>query len=104
MAKVVDITDKLYFGENPKLMIKGEEIEVNSDAPTLIKVMGKVSGDPGMEEVVDAYNLIFPEESREKLVRLGLKFNGLMTVIQEAIALVTDDTVEEGNAQTRTTT
>lgn len=33
MAKVVDITDKLNFDDNPKLMIRGKEIEVATDAP-----------------------------------------------------------------------
>ncbi len=33
MSKVVDITDKLEFEENPKLVVKGKELEVNADAP-----------------------------------------------------------------------
>ena len=32
MSKIVDITDKLTFDENPKLVIKGKELEVNADA------------------------------------------------------------------------
>ena len=39
MAKVVDITDKLTFDGNPCLMVKGEKIEVNADAPTMMKVL-----------------------------------------------------------------
>ena len=34
MAKKVDITEKLSFEGNPCLIVKGEELEVNSDAPT----------------------------------------------------------------------
>ena len=40
MAKVIDITDRLSFEESPKLVIKGQEIGVNTDAPTMLKVMG----------------------------------------------------------------
>ena len=40
MARKVDITDKLSFEENPSLVIKGEVLEVNADAPTMLKVMG----------------------------------------------------------------
>lgn len=49
MAKIVDITDKLSFDENPKLVIKGKELEVNADAPTMLKVMGLLrNDDPGV--------------------------------------------------------
>ena len=40
MARKVDITDKLTFDGNPFLVIKGKELEVNADAPTMLKVMG----------------------------------------------------------------
>ena len=51
MARKVDITDKLCFEENPSLVIKGEVLEVNADAPTMLKVMGLMSADtPGMDE------------------------------------------------------
>ena len=40
MARVVDITDKVTFDENPSLKIKGKLLEVNADAPTMLKVMG----------------------------------------------------------------
>ena len=39
MARKVDITDKLTFEGNPSLLIKDKELEVNSDAPTMLKVM-----------------------------------------------------------------
>ena len=52
MAKIVDITDKLSFDGNPKLVIKGKELEVNADAPTMLKVMGLLrNDDPGVQEV-----------------------------------------------------
>ena len=43
MAKIVDITEKLSFEGNPRLKIKGRELEVNADAPTMLKVMGLMS-------------------------------------------------------------
>ena len=39
-AKVLDITEKLSFEGNPRLKSKGRELEVNADAPTMLKVMG----------------------------------------------------------------
>ena len=41
MGKVVDITDKLSFDGNPTLVVKGKKLEVNADAPTVLKVMQK---------------------------------------------------------------
>lgn len=38
--KIVDITEKLNFDENPVLKVKDVTIEVNSDAATVLKIMG----------------------------------------------------------------
>ena len=55
MARVVDITDKLTFDGNPSLKIKGKLLEVNADAPTMLKVMGVLSReDPGPNEIMEA--------------------------------------------------
>lgn len=91
LARVLDITDKLTFDGNPKLKINGAELEVNEDAPTVLKIMGLMGGDPGTEEVLKAYELIFPESSRKEMETMKLNFQGLMTVIQEAIKLVTGE-------------
>lgn len=39
MARVLDITDRLTFDGNPSLKIRDKELEVNADAPTMLKVM-----------------------------------------------------------------
>lgn len=92
MAKVKDITDKLNFDENPFLEIKGKKLEVSADAPTMLKVMGLMENEnPGISEVMGAYNLIFPEKSRQEIEELKLGFNDLVTVIQEGIALITGE-------------
>ncbi len=66
MAKVVDITEKLSFDENPCLVVKGEKIEVDASAETVIKIMGKFKeGNEGTAKfVMETYELIFPKESR----------------------------------------
>ena len=78
MAKVVDITDKLTFDGNPCLMINGEKLEVNADA---------------MNEL---YELVFPEKSRKVIDSLKLLVPDWMTVIQEAIKLITGDITGQG--------
>lgn len=97
MGKVVDITDKLTFDGNPKLKIKGVELEVNADAPTMLKVMGLMgSENPGVQEILDTYELMFPEKSRQEIDNLKLGFNDLVTVIQEGVALITGEGGSQG--------
>lgn len=92
MAKIVDITDKLSFDGNPKLVIKGKELEVNADAPTMLKVMGLLrNDDPGVQEVLDAYDMMFQEKARNEIDKMKLSFRDLMIVVQEAVSLITGD-------------
>lgn len=89
MAKTVDITEKLSFEGNPALVIKGQKVEVNADAPTMLKVMGLMSADdPGTNEILEAYELMFPEKSKEKIQKLKLNFKDLIIVVQEAIQII----------------
>ncbi|PWJ27990.1 hypothetical protein A8806_110165 [Faecalicatena orotica] len=99
MAKVIDITDKLDFEGNPKLKIKDEEIEINADAATMLKLMG-VMGDndePGSKEVLEMYNLLFASSERKKIEKLKLNFKDFTAIIFIAIGLVKgeDDTQGE---------
>lgn len=95
MAKVVDITNKLEFDGNPKLKIKDKEIEVNADAPTMLKVMNLVD-DPTPKEVITLYNLVFPEESRKVLDDMKLNFADLITVVEAAVSVISGDTDTSG--------
>lgn len=92
MAKILDITDKLSFDENPALTIKGKKLEVNGDAPTMLKIMSFM-GDNGIStsQLNDAYELIFPEKSRIEIGKMKLGMSDWMIVIQEAIALIAGD-------------
>ena len=102
MSKPVHITDKLSFDEHPSLIIKGEAITVNDDAPTMLKIMGLMGEDPGVKDIISAYELMFPAESRKKLDKFKLNLSDLMTVIQEGINLVIGS-VPVGEEMTHTT-
>lgn len=93
MAKTVDITDKLSFDENPKIKIKNITCEVNSDAPTMLKIMQIIgSGDNvSPSDVVKMYELIFSEKEREKIDKLKLQFKDFQTLVMSAMSLVTGD-------------
>lgn len=96
MAKVIDITEKLTFDGNPSLMIKGKKLEVNADAPTILKVMGLMgNGDPGPKEIVDMYEMMFPEKSKKEIEKMKLGFADLITVVEAAVGLI----IGEDNSQ-----
>lgn len=97
MAKTRDITDKLTFDGNPSLVINGKRLEVNSDAPTVLKVMGLMSdGDPGAKDMMDAFSVMFPEKSRKEIEKMKLNFQDLMVVVSEAVALIIGEETEPG--------
>lgn len=97
MARKVDITEKLTFDGNPSIVIKGKELEVNADAPTMLKVMGLLGSDePGIKEILDTYQLMFPEKSRQEIEKMKLGFQDLIVVVQEAVQLITGEEEKPG--------
>ena len=100
MARKIDITDTLSFEENPSLIIKGKNIEVNADAPTMLKVMGLMSSDdPGAQEILEAYNMVFPEKSKKEIEKMKLGFKDLIIVVQEAVQLISGVEEPDGGEQ-----
>ncbi|WP_432627255.1 hypothetical protein [Brotaphodocola sp.] len=90
MARVLDITDRLTFDGNPSLKIRDKVLEVNADAPTMLKVMSFMQdGGVGNEQVVEAYNLVFPEKSQKAIEEMKLSINDWMIVVQAAMELIT---------------
>lgn len=88
MAKVVDITDKLSFDENPKIMIKGEQFEINADARTMLEIMGLFSTKSETEASLGAYEKMFNEKDRKKIDKLKLPFKDFMKIIEISMDLV----------------
>lgn len=90
MSKIIDITDKLNFDGNPKLKIKDVEIEINSDATTMLKIMGLLgeNDEPGPKEVLKMYELMFEASERKKIEKLKLNFMDFTSIIFSAIELI----------------
>lgn len=86
--KRVDITEKLSFGENPVLVIKGLELEVKSDAPTVLKVMELMSNDTDIAAIAQACKILFTDEANKNIEKLNINMNDLIIVVQEAIKLI----------------
>lgn len=109
MAKKVNITDKLELSGNPYLVIRNAELQVNADAATVLKIMDKYKNTEtdsmSVNDMMDMYELIFPEKSREEIDRLNLSLTDFNIVIEAAMNLIMGEEEEEaGEAQTHTTT
>lgn len=104
MGKIVDITDKLSFDENPNLVIKGEKYEVKADARTMLEIMGLFGSKTDTEAAMLAYEKMLSEKDRKKIDKLNLPFKDLMVIIQEAMSLIKGGGDDEGEDVTRTTT
>ncbi len=89
--KIVDITEKLSFDENPVLKVKDVTVEVNSDAATVLKIMGIFSKGTSAKEVLTVYELIFNEKDRKKIDKLNLQFKDFQTIIMAAVDMITGD-------------
>ena len=88
----LDITDKLSFDVNPALIIKGEEYDVNADAPTMLKVLAIIGDGDNVspDSLMATYELIFSKKTRDRLDRMKLSFRDFQEVIKGAVAIVTD--------------
>ena len=87
-----DLRRKQYgkesFDENPHLVIKGEEFEVNSDAKTMLEIMGLFNNKTEVEATLSAYEKMFSEKDRKRIDNLKIPFKDLMVIIKEAMALI----------------
>ena len=92
MGKVVDITSKLSFEGNPKIRIRDTELEVNTDAQSVLQIMGIYgNGSVSIEKMLDIRDLLFTEEARDSLEKMKLSFDDYMAVIETAVNLATGD-------------
>ena len=104
MAKKVDITSKLEMDGNPYLVVGDKELEVNADAGTVLMLMGKYgdAGEQTTKDVLEMYELIFPEDARADIKEMKLSFADLRTIIQEGIKLILGEDEEENSGEIQT--
>lgn len=103
MAKVIDITEKLSFDENPRIRIKDHEFEVNGDAKTMLEIMADFSNKDQTEAALSAYQRIFGEKDRKIIEGMKLPLKDLLETIKIAISIVSGEDAE-GEEQTHTMT
>ncbi len=99
MAKVVNITDKLSFDENPRIQIRDREFEINADAETVLLMMGDFSSKSQTAAALSAYERMFSEKDRNEISKMKLPFKDLMVIIEESMSLATGTQEEEEGEQ-----
>lgn len=104
MAKIVDITEKLTFEENPRIRVMDVELEVNADAENVIKLMGLFND--GFEispaSLSEMCSLVFTEEANKKIADMHLKFKDYQELITQAadLAVGVEEDEKSGEGQT----
>ena len=93
MAKKIDISDKLNFDENPVIVVEGVELEVNSDAETMLRIMGAFEDKDEIKAINKAVTLLFGDEGREKLYSIRregrkLSLGDFSTIVSNAVDAV----------------
>ena len=84
---IYDLTEKLKFDEDPKLVIKDVELTVNSDAEAVLKLLDIMQTRGELAGAMDAEKLIFSEKDRKKLAGLRLKIDDYLEVLKAAVQL-----------------
>jgi hypothetical protein len=101
MAKRIDITDKLNFEEKPIIVVKGKEIEVNNDASTVLKILGRVEdeGTENLSSLTAMADMLFTEQGKKNLESLSLNINDYAKVVGIAMDLVIEDEETPGELE-----
>lgn len=82
-----DMTDKLNFNDNPVVVIKDTELEINSDAETVLKIMDIVDTEGEVKGAVKCSKLLFNGKEQKKLQKLRLNMDDFVTFLRIALAL-----------------
>lgn len=99
MAKIIDITEKLDFEEQPEIIIRGVHIKINNSAETMLKIMGNFNNYNETEAVINSVDLLFDKNEKKKLDKIKLSFKDFMKVVTEAMDIIRGDDGEETGEQ-----
>lgn len=98
MRKKVDLTDLLGYEENPIIIIKGVELEVNRDAYNVFQFN---LADDEPEILID---IVFTEESVDKIKKMHLNFDDMAILLRKGIDLMLGRDDDEAPQETASTT
>ena len=94
-----DLTEKLKFGEDPVLVIRGEEMTIRSDAETVLRLMDVLRTKGEAAGAAEALELLMSEKDRKKLSGLHLKLDDYIETVKAAVQLALGGDPEEESAE-----
>lgn len=84
---IYSLTDKLKFEDNPKIEIKGKEIEVKADAETVLSLMDLLRTKGEYAASQEAITLLFSEKDQKTIKGLKLSFANYTKLLETATSL-----------------
>lgn len=90
-----DLTEKLRFGADPKLVIRGTELTVRSDAETVLRLMDVLGEKGEAAGAREAMELLFSKADQKKLAALNLKLGDWMEVLKAAVQMAMGGDLED---------
>ena len=84
---VYSLTEKLEFGENPKIQIKDKVITVNAEAETALKLMDLIDKEGEVQTSLKAPTLLFSEKDRKVISALKLSMKDYTLLLTTAMSL-----------------
>lgn len=84
---IYNLTEKLKFNEDPKLVIKETELTVKSDAEVVLQLMDIFSTKGEVAGAVEAAKLLFSAADQKKLNAMHLKMNDYRELVKAATKL-----------------
>lgn len=90
-----DLTEKLRFDEDPKLVIRDTVLTVRSDAEIVLKLMDVMGQKGEVAGAAEAMELLLSKADQKKLSALRLKLEDYLEVLKAAIQLAMGADPEE---------
>lgn len=84
---IYNLTEKLKFDEDPKLVIKGTELTIKSDAETVLQLMDVMTQKGEIAAAKEAWDLLLSPADRKKLSALKLKTGDFLMAMKTAVQL-----------------
>ena len=83
---VYDLTDKLSKENKATIKVGKETISVNTDALTVVKIIG-LSEEGTFDSIVKMYELLFSPTDQKKIEKLKLNYKDWQTLVSTAMSL-----------------
>ncbi len=90
-----NLTERLKFREDPKLVVGNATLTVKSDAEIVLRLMDVIAEKGEVGGAREALSLLLSDGDRKKLTALRLKMEDYIQVLQAAVQLALGEDPED---------